>query len=169
MKLHRHGTNASPALCTAALQDEAKELLGRPDNWSPERTIEYLLQHCSYAVVTLGAKGCAAGCRADSIVCTGSSASGLLARTVSLTESTLSADGTPLDGALVLRQAAVSGVEVVDTTGAGDAFSSGFLYGKHWMQQNTWTGLNPAGGIVVWSLAAARAHFALWSSLCLAK
>lgn len=111
-------------------QDEAKELLGRPDDWSPEHTIEYLLQHCSYAVVTLGAKGCAAGCRADSIVRAGSAASGLLARTVSLTESTLSADGTLLDGALVLRQAAVAGVEVVDTTGAGDAFSSGFLYGE---------------------------------------
>ena len=62
-----------------------------------------LLRHCRTAVVTLGSQGCAAACR-DS------------------------------DGNMTaLREPAVAGVQVVDSTGAGDAFSSGCVHeaGRH--------------------------------------
>uniref|UniRef100_A0A2P2JST0 Carbohydrate kinase PfkB domain-containing protein n=3 Tax=Rhizophora mucronata TaxID=61149 RepID=A0A2P2JST0_RHIMU len=80
-------------LCFAN-EDEAKELLRGEQNPDPEVAVEFLANHCRWAVVTLGSNGCIAK-----------------------------------HGKEIVRVPAIGGANTTDATGAGDLFTSGFLYG----------------------------------------
>jgi sugar/nucleoside kinase (ribokinase family) len=84
-------------------EDEAAELQGRDPTSSavppPEAGLSHMLQYANIAVVTMGERGCLYASRADE-------------------------GGKPR-----ARLAITQGVKVVDTTGAGDLFTAGFVYG----------------------------------------
>lgn len=80
-------------LCFAN-EDEATELLRGEQDCDPEAALDFLAQHCRWAVVTLGSDGAIAKHRNE-----------------------------------MVRVPAIGESKAVDATGAGDLFSSGFLYG----------------------------------------
>jgi len=77
-----------------ANEDEAGELIKGAENPCPETCLNFLSLYCERAVVMLGAKGCIARHRGETV-----------------------------------RVPAIRETTTVDTTGAGDLFASGFLYG----------------------------------------
>lgn len=138
------------------LQEEAKgicKILQLSDP-APEAALQYLLQHCTTAVVTLGPQGCLAGTQAGSSC---SSSSRRLSSSLSRRQHAQAAQqqdqqaqadasqgaqsplqqqlqakgsraGTAVadaDGLEIVRQPGVAGVKVVDVTGAGDMFAAG--------------------------------------------
>ncbi|KAG2448520.1 hypothetical protein HYH02_006411 [Chlamydomonas schloesseri] len=79
-----------------------------PDSSLPAAVLGLLLRHCHGGVVTRGVLGCVASSR-------------------DLQQAAVAA-GASTDAALVAVPA-VPGIAVVDTTGAGDHFTAGFMYG----------------------------------------
>ncbi|KAG0557229.1 hypothetical protein KC19_11G111900 [Ceratodon purpureus] len=77
-----------------ANEDEARELIKAEEDPCPETCLNFLSKYCERVVVMLGAKGCIARHRGETV-----------------------------------RVSAIKETTTVDTTGAGDLFASGFLYG----------------------------------------
>ncbi|KAK8475039.1 hypothetical protein V6N12_008227 [Hibiscus sabdariffa] len=98
-------------LCIAN-EDEATELLRGEENADPEAAIGYLSKYCRWAVVTLGANGCIA--KHGQEVVHSQPYDMFCRKTVKLQ---------------IVRVPAIGEAKAVDATGAGDLFTSGFLYG----------------------------------------
>ncbi|OEL32154.1 hypothetical protein BAE44_0006829 [Dichanthelium oligosanthes] len=92
-------------LCFAN-EDEAREVIGGGPASDPEEALAFLGKYCKWAVVTLASKGCMAK--------HGKQVNFNSGRIVNCT---------------VVQVPATGESNAVDTTGAGDLFASGFLYG----------------------------------------
>ena len=108
-------TSGAISLCFCN-EDEASEwadIVGATSssNNSPEQGLAMLAEHCDIAVVTLGEKGCLVQYKRGG-------------------DDDRDDDGADDGNANnnVIAQPACSGVKVVDTTGAGDLFASGFMF-----------------------------------------